>query len=207
MNESRSSCAVPARGATEVKRPWTVALLAISMATAGEAESASWQPVRIIGAGWEVAGQAELLVMEVLAEDDQTPFGLDPSLAADSRIDFRANVAATFDAPDNNGDRLPDDGDYAASLGLFRLRIGDTAWDEGQPANDVVIRVRGGVVIGAAFRITETLPAHPDLIFDLPASPGPWAAIDERDGVLVGTVTGIYQLPQVLFRDGFEAAP
>ena len=55
---------------------------------------------------------------------------------------------------------------------------------------------------GVSVVITNTMPSHPDLSFMLPASPGQWEALDERDGYNAGSIMGTYVL-----RDGIVPEP
>ncbi|MBW2244813.1 MAG: hypothetical protein JRH01_22765 [Deltaproteobacteria bacterium] len=77
---------------------------------------------------------------------------------------------------------------------MFDLRIGDTLWDDSMPHDPPLVRFLGGEAIGILVPFTVTLPQHPDLMFQFPASPGTWEALDD-DGVSNnGSITGTYEL-------------
>jgi hypothetical protein len=151
---------------------------------------------------WRIEGFADLLAMDMNMTDTQPPFGLSSMIVGDDMVDFSAGIVAMFDAPDNDGDTLPDDGIYAMDLQYFRVQIGDTSWDEMMPGSDMMLQVQGGAVIGIQMTLTPTVVEHPDLSFMLPASPGTWSALDERNGINLGTVSGTYSL-----RDGVVPEP
>jgi hypothetical protein len=77
----------------------------------------------------------------------------------------------------------------------------DTTWDQTMPGT-IQFQVSGGVVNVCTGVVTVTMPDHPDLSFALPASPGMWNALDKRDDVDLGVVTGDYSL-----RDGIVPEP
>ena len=145
---------------------------------------------------WRVEGFADLWVETINAMNSVTPFGIDPSMASDGVVDFSAGMIAMFDAPDAPGDGKADDGLYGVRLQYFRLRICDTMWDETMPG-DIQFQLKDGLVTGASARLTDTMPAHPDMSLMLPASPGTWEALDQRGDVNHGTIAGTYSL-----RDG-----
>ena len=81
-------------------------------------------------------------------------------------------------------------------------QIGNTNWDQTMPNSGLLFQVADGLVSGVSVRVTDTMPAHPDLQFMFPASPGAWQALDERNGDNVGTIAGTYEL-----RDGTVPEP
>ena len=89
------------------------------------------------------------------------------------------------------------DGTYDAEFASFDLRIGNTVWDETLPSSPLTVQVLGGVLIGVDFTYTLTRPEHPDLIVNMPASPGTWSAVDEVNGVSSGSISGTYTLRAV----------
>jgi len=155
-----------------------------------------------LGTRWRVEGFADLLATTMVMSDTVPPFGVDPSIVTDDEVDFSVGMIALFDAPDNEGDGHPDDGTYEVDLQYFLAQIGDTTWDETMPNTGVQFQVEGGVVVGLGGNMTCTVPAHPDLEFFLPASPGAWSALDERGSVNLGTIGGTYTL-----RDGKTPEP
>jgi len=159
-------------------------------------QASAFTPQQGLPGEWRVEGFADLWVETINAFNSVTPFGIDPSMASDGVVDFSAGMIAMFNAPDAEGDGQADDGLYNASFSYFRLRIGDTMWDETMPAA-IQFQVNGGLVTGASGPYTVTRPEHPDLSFALPASPGTWEALDERGDVNRGTIAGTYSL-----RDG-----
>ncbi len=93
---------------------------------------------------------------------------------------FRAALAAIS----CDGSVFPSDGRACVEVTTFFLKIGDTAWDEtmkpaGQPLIFTLL-FGDGSVKGLAGEITPYNPAHPDLFFFLPTSPGTWEAYDIR---------------------------
>jgi hypothetical protein len=154
------------------------------------------------GTRWRIEGFADLLATTMETSDTVPPFGVDPAVVGDEEVDFSAGMIALFDAPDNEGDGRPDDGAYPADLQYFLAEIGDTTWDHTMPNGGLRLQVEGGLVAGVAVSLTDTMPAHPDLAFMLPASPGTWKAVDERNGLNLGTIEGTYTL-----RDGTVPEP
>lgn len=154
------------------------------------------------GNRWRIEGFADLLATGMTTTDTVPPFGIDPSIVGDADVDFSAGIIALFDAPDNDGDTRPDDGVYTVDLQYFHVQIGDTIWDHTMPNGGMRLQVEAGMVTGIAVPVTLTMPAHPDLEFMLPTSPGAWTALDERDGVNLGTLEGTYSL-----RDGTVPEP
>jgi len=144
---------------------------------------------------WYTEGYIDMWSDAIDATGEETPFGIDPAIVGDGAVDFEAGVIARFNAPTTADDK-PADGVYDVVFEHFSVRIGDTTWDQTMPSS-IQFQVLGGVVIGCAGSYTVTMPEHPDLSFALPASPGTWAATDERDRVNLGVVTGTYSL-----RDG-----
>lgn len=176
-------------------------LLMTSAAYAPPPVSGYLTPQQGLPGEWSVEGYIDLSAVAINPTNAKMPFGVDPSITNGVFVDFSAGVMAMFTAPDGEGDGNADDGLYDASFDYFRLRIGDTMWDETMPG-DLQFQVVGGLVRGVRALITDTMPAHPDLSFELPTSPGTWKALDERDGVNHGTITGIYVL-----RDGVVPEP
>ncbi len=127
----------------------------------------------------------------------KTPFGVDDSIIWDDKIDFSAGVIATFVAPNHDGDLRPDNGLYTPTIRYFNVFIGNTHWDETLFNSEPEFQVQGGLVTGVRFTITQTKPGHPDLECKYPSSPGRWNALDERDEINLGTISGNYVL-----RDG-----
>lgn len=83
-----------------------------------------------------------------------------------------------------DGSVFPADGKACSQVTTFFLNIGDTSWDEtmtpaGRPLTFELL-FGDGSVKGLAGEITPYNPAHPDLFFFLPASPGTWEAHDIR---------------------------
>lgn len=160
---------------------------------------------------WRIEGFINMTALEILPTGDAIPFGVDSTIVADSQIDFRVGVVATFTATDSTGAGTPDDGIYTLDMEYFRVQIGDTSWDETMPTRGLQLQIQGGIGTGASGILTDTMPAHPDLEFMFPASPGTWVATDDRDGNNVGSINGIYGLvdgevsdkPQISVADGF----
>jgi len=109
---------------------------------------------------------------------------------------------AVMEAVSCDGSVFPADGRACVNVTNFFLQIGDTSWDEtmtpqGQPLIFQIL-FGDGSVKGLAGEITPYDPAHPDLRFFLPNSPGTWEARDlitdpqtgrSRDR---GTISGTY---------------
>ena len=150
---------------------------------------------------WHVEGYVDLSAQTINPMNGLIPFGVDPAITNGVFVDFSAGVMAMFNAPDAEGDSKADDGLYDVSLDHFRLRIGDTMWDEMLP-DSIQFQVDGGLVVGVRGAISPTVREHPDVSFALPTSPGTWEALDERDDVNHGTITGVY-----LLRDGVVSEP
>jgi hypothetical protein len=163
---------------------------------------AALTPQETLPGKWRVEGLMDLLAVRADPSDAVMPFGISPVILGDNMVDFSAGLIARFDAPDSTGAGRPDDGTYDATLDYLRLQIGDTRWDETMPHGMLQCRVYGGMVDGVAVRVTDTMPEHPDFMSALPASPGSWSALDERDGQNLGSVTGTYDL-----RDGAVPEP
>ena len=168
-----------------------VAVAAV-FAACGQAVAFTPQPVR--PGAWYVEGFADMYAETMEPTGADTPFGIDPTIMSDAEVDFPAGIIATFEAGDRDNDGSPDDGLYPANVDLFRLQIGDTTWDETTPASEMRLGVKDGLVTGVQVRLTDTMPAHPDLEFFLPASPGAWAALDERGEKNLGSLLGSYVL-------------
>jgi hypothetical protein len=96
-----------------------------------------------------------------------------------------------------NGVFQPFTGDIGANLLLFDLTIGNTSWSQDQPHSAPLLRIADGILIGMDMTLTNTLPQHPDLIFNLPASDGAFSAIDEVNGTNNGILFGTYQITEV----------
>ena len=143
---------------------------------------------------WRVEGFINMTSLEISPTGDAMPFAVDSTIVGDNIIDFRSGIIAKFTAPDNTGGGIPDDGTYTAEIEYFQVQIGDTGWDETMPTQNLEFQIQGGLVTGVRAVITETMPAHPDLEFNFPASPGAWIATDERDGDNIGTISGSYAL-------------
>ena len=160
---------------------------------------------------WRVEGFINMTALEILPTGAAMPFGVDSTIVGDSQIDFRVGVIATFTATDSTGAGTPDDGIYTPDTEYFRVQIGDTSWDETMPSQGLQFQIQGGIITGVSVVITDTMPAHPDLEFMFPASPGKWVATDDRNGDNVGSINGSYALmdgevinkPQISVADGF----
>ena len=91
-----------------------------------------------------------------------------------------------------DGSVIPWNGSVRGQVAKFSLQIGDTSWDETMGPNGAPlvfeILFGDGSVKGLAGEITPYNPAHPDLYFFLPHSPGTWSAVDQR--LLVDPETG-----------------
>ena len=159
-------------------------------------QAAAFTPQQGLPGEWRVEGYIDLWAETIDQMNSVPPFGVDPAMASDGVVDFSAAIIAGFNAPDAEGDGKADDGLYDAHLQHFRLRIGDTEWDETMPGN-IQFQANGGLVAGVSVVLTVTVPSHPDLSLALPASPGTWKALDERGDVNHGTIAGTYAL-----RDG-----
>jgi hypothetical protein len=188
------------RSGTMKRHVWLLSaglvLLMASAAYAPPPVSGYLTPQQGLPGEWHVMGYVDLSAQAINPTNAKMPFGVDPSIINGVFVDFSAGVMAMFTAPDAAGDGKADDGLYDVSLDYFRLRIGDTGWDETMPG-DMQFQVNDGLVTGASVPFTLTMPAHPDFLMMLPTSPGTWEALDERNGENHGTITGIYVL-----RDG-----
>lgn len=175
-------------------RAGVVGLLAVAavFAACGQAVAFTPQPVR--PGAWYVEGFADMYAEAMELSDTDPPFGIDPAIISDGQVDFAAGIIATFEAPDHDGDGLPDDGAYAPDLQYFGAEIGNTTWDHTMPNTGVRLQVKAGLVMGLAGNMTCTVPVHPDLEFFMPASPGAWAALDERGQTNLGSLLGSYVL-------------
>ena len=142
---------------------------------------------------WKIEGFIEMTAKTMDPANAKPPFDIDEAIVSNDVPDFYAGIIATFDAPDDGVGR-PNDGEYTAELQYFRVQIGNTNWDESMFSSDMLFQVGNGFVTGASVMFTYTMPAHPDLRFMFPASPGEWQAVDERDGHNVGTIGGTYEL-------------
>jgi len=149
---------------------------------------------------WYVEGFIDMWADAMDPTDTAPPFGIDPDIVGDASSDFAASVIARFSAYANADDK-PVDGLYDAEMEYFRLRIGDTTWDETMPGT-MQFQVTDGLVTACSGIYTVTMPDHPDLSFALPSSPATWEAHDERGDVDLGVVTGTYSL-----RDGTVPEP
>lgn len=163
-------------------------------------QAAGFNPQPEPPGGWYVEGYIDLWATAVDPTGSTMPFGIDRGIVGDSTRDFSAAVIGRFDAP-TTGDGKPADGRYDVAFDVFRVRIGNTDWDETMPGL-IQFNVFDGMVTGCAGILTYTMPSHPDLSFALPASPGAWWAVDERDGENLGTLSGFYEL-----RDGAVPEP
>ena len=159
-------------------------------------QAAGFNPQPEPPASWYVEGYIDMWAQAIDPTGAEMPFGIDPYIVGDAMLDFSAGVIARFDAPTAAAADKPVDGLYDADFEYFGLQIGDTTWDQTMPSA-IQFQVVGGVVNGSTGIYTDTLPAHPDLSFALPASPGSWVAQDKRDDVDLGVITGTYSL-----RDG-----
>ncbi len=147
---------------------------------------------------WKVEGYIDMTALEIMpASDMTTPFGVDVAIIGDGRVDFHAEIIATFTATDYDGDLMPDDGFYTPTMRFFDVFMGNAQWDETMFSPDLEFQVQSGLVTGWRCTLTTTMPSHPDLEFKFPSSPGTWIAIDERNDINLGTNSGIYSL-----RDG-----
>lgn len=149
---------------------------------------------------WSVEGFMDMWATAVAPTGSVTPFGIDPGIVGNAAMDFSAEVIARFTAPTTTAGEAAD-GLYDVAVQHFLLQIGDTTWDDTMPGT-MQFEVIGGVVTGVLGTVTLTMPAHPDLLLALPASPGTWEALDKRGNVDLGTVTGTYAL-----RDGVVPEP
>ena len=149
---------------------------------------------------WRVEGYIDLYAQTTSQTGLDMPFGIDPGIVGDAALDFSAGVIARFTAP-TTADSKPHDGLYDVEFEYLLLRIGDTTWDQ-TLLGTIQFQVLDGLVNGCSGIYTDTMPSHPDLSFELPASPGTWQALDERDDVNLGTVAGTYEL-----RDGVVPEP
>ena len=118
-----------------------------------------------------VQGDIQLVVVSATSG----AFGLDT-------IPVGTTFLARINAVSADGSVFPQDGEARTIVTDFSLQIGDTSWDEtmappGEAMKFTFLFGNGGVM-GLTAQITVTIPAHPDLIFYLPASPGTWEAID-----------------------------
>jgi len=187
-----------------MKRPvWLVSAALILLVTSaayappvGPPAGGAFTPRQGLPGEWRVEGYIDLSAEAINPTNGQMPFGVDPSITNGVFVDFSAGIVAMFNAPDAEGDGKADDGLYDVSLDYFRLRIGDTMWDETLP-DSIQFQVNGGLVMGVRGAVSPTVREHPDVSFALPTSPGTWEALDERGDVNHGTITGIY-----LLRDG-----
>jgi len=187
-----------------MKRPvWLVSAALILLVTSaayappvGPPAGGAFTPRQGLPGEWHVEGYVDLSAETINQMNGVTPFGVDSAITNGVFIDFSAATIAMFNAPDAEGDGKADDGLYDVSLDYFRLRIGDTMWDETLPGS-IQFEVNGGLVMGVGGAISPTVHEHPDVSFALPTSPGTWEALDERGDVNHGTITGIYVL-----RDG-----
>ena len=161
-------------------------------------QAAAFNPQRL----WRIEGFVDLFVEDITQTGTEVPFGISPFIASDGVVDFSAGIIATFEAPDNDRDGKPDNGLYPVDMEYFRVQIGDTSWDETMPSTGMQFQIEGGLVTGIKGTYTPTMPAHPDLSFMLPASPGAWEALDERGSDNVGSLIGSYAL-----RDGIIPEP
>ena len=149
---------------------------------------------------WYVEGYIDMWADAIDPADTVMPFGIDQGIVGDAMVDFSAGVIARFNAASTADDK-PVDGLYDASFEHFMLQIGDTTWDQTMSPS-IQFQVLGGVVNACAGVVTVTVPTHPDLSYALPASPGTWAATDDRGDVNLGVVIGTYSL-----RDGVVPEP
>jgi len=175
-------------------RAGVVGIVAVAAVFAVCGQAVAFTPKSVPQGAWYVEGFADMYADPMDPSSADPPFGIDPTTVGGDEVDFAAGIIATFAAGDRDGHGRPDDGLYPANVDLFRLRIGDTTWDETMPAGQMYLAVKGGLVTGVQVPITDTMPSHPDLKFMLPNSPGAWEALDERDGKNLGSITGTYVL-------------
>ncbi|MCH5374644.1 MAG: hypothetical protein JJ992_11770, partial [Planctomycetes bacterium] len=100
----------------------------------------AWTPTASSPGQWRIEGFADLLATSMETIGTESPFGLDQSIVSDGIVDFSAAFIAEFHAPDNDGDRYPDDGFYATDVSRFFVEIGDTSWDETMPGSGVEVQ-------------------------------------------------------------------
>lgn len=179
---------------------YVVVCVAVAMSYVQCGWAAGFNPQPEPPGKWYVEGYIDMWTLAVDPTGTEMPFGIDRDIVGDAVADFSAGVIARFDAP-STVDSKPTDGLYDVEFEYFRLRIGDTAWDETMPGT-IQFHVFGGEVNDCWGVVTVTMPEHPDLSFELAASPGTWNALDERDDVDLGVVTGTYSL-----RDGKVPEP
>jgi len=175
-------------------RAGVVGIVAVAAAFAACGQAVAFTPQPVPQGGWYVEGFADMYAETMDPSNAEPPFGIDPAIVGDDEVDFAAGIIATFEAPDHDGDGLPDDGAYASDLRHFGAQIGNTTWDHTMPNTGVLLQVKAGLVTGLGSNITCTMPAHPDLEFFMPASPGMWAALDERGDKNLGSISGNYVL-------------
>jgi len=185
---------------------YATACVAISLllVLCGQAAAEGFNPQPEPPGSWSVEGYIDMWIEVADQTTAAMPFGINPDIVGDSDVDFSAGIIARFDA-DTTADEKPVDGEYSAELQFFQVQIGNTNWDETMPNTGILLEVTGGVVSGMGGNMTCTVPAHPDLEFWLPTSPGQWEARDERsdrDEVDLGLIRGTYAL-----RDGVVPEP
>ena len=175
-------------------RAGVVGIVAVGAVFAACGQAVAFTPKPVSPGAWYVEGFADMYADTMEPSSADPPFGIDPAIVGDDEMDFAAGIIATFAAGDRDNDGRPDDGQYPANMDLFRVQIGDTTWDETMPASEMLLAVKGGLVTGAQVVVTDTMPVHPDLEFFMPASPGAWAALDERGQTNLGSLLGSYVL-------------
>ena len=83
----------------------------------------------------------------------------------------------------------------------FDLTIGEVNWNESQPHSSPQFLLSSGGIDAFFVKLTDTLPAHPDLSFFLPESPASWKVKDENDltgkPIFGGDFSGTYTVAPV----------
>jgi len=166
--------------------------LALASLLALTGPAAAFNPQPEPSGRWYVEGFIDMWADAIDPTDTATPFGIDSAIVGDGALDFSAGVIARFNAA-ATADNNPEDGLYDVEFEYFHVRIGNTTWDETMPGT-IQFQVVDGLVAACSGAFTLTRPAHPDLSFALPSSPGTWQALDERGDVDLGLVTGTYSL-------------
>jgi len=90
----------------------------------------------------------------------------------------------------------PPDDSYEARLDAFSLVIGNTRWNETMPY-ELAFQLINSDASWVSGVVTHTMPAHPDLEYFLPTSPGRWEAHDLVDETDKGWIRGTYTLRAV----------
>ena len=84
---------------------------------------------------------------------------------------------------------LQPDGVHVGRFVTFNLTIGPVNWNESHVTSPPGFLISGGMLVGVAIVLTDTLPADPDLTLTLPLSPGTWRVDDFDGGNFGGTYT------------------